>query len=332
MSELLTQIKNKASQQKKMIALPEATEPRMVKATQQILQEGFADITLIGDQDEIEKVANNEGVDLSGAEILNPKETDKNDDYAEKLFELRQHKGITMEDAQKIVEDPLYFAALMVKAGDADGYVGGAVNTTGDTFRPALQIIKTAPGISVVSSSFIMLVPDCEYGDNGVFVFSDCALNPNPDKNQMAEIAITTAETAKNLAGIDPKVGMLSFSTKGSADHELAQKVVEATKIAKDKEPDMMIDGELQLDAAIMPSVGEKKAPGSEVAGNANTLIFPDLQSGNIGYKLVQRLAGARAVGPVTQGLAMPVNDLSRGCSVQDIVDIAAITSVQAQG
>ncbi|ACB85188.1 phosphate acetyltransferase [Natranaerobius thermophilus] len=332
MSELLTQIKNKASQQKKMIALPEATEPRMVKATQQILQEGFADITLIGDQDEIEKVANNEGVDLSGAEILNPKETDKNDDYAEKLFELRQHKGITMEDAQKIVEDPLYFAALMVKAGDADGYVGGAVNTTGDTFRPALQIIKTAPGISVVSSSFIMLVPDCEYGDNGVFVFSDCALNPNPDKNQMAEIAITTAETAKNLAGIDPKVGMLSFSTKGSADHELAQKVVEATKIAKDKEPDMMIDGELQLDAAIMPSVGEKKAPGSEVAGNANTLIFPDLQSGNIGYKLVQRLAGARAVGPVTQGFAMPVNDLSRGCSVQDIVDIAAITSVQAQG
>ena len=331
MSELVTQIKKQAETSKKVIALPEATEPRMVKAAEQIYSEGFAEVVLIGSSSEVQKVASQENVDLNTLTIIDPETSDQNKVYSENLYEMRKHKGIERQDAEQMVQDPMCYAALMVKQGDADGYVAGAANTTADTFRPALQIIKTAPNVSCVSSSFIIIVPNCEYGENGLFVFADCALNPDPDSDQLAEIAVTTANTTKSLVEVEPRVGMLSFSTKGSAEHEFADKVATATVKAKQKQPELQIDGELQFDAAILPSVGEKKAPDSDVAGNANVLVFPDLQSGNIGYKIAQRLAGARAIGPVTQGLAKPVNDLSRGCSVQDIVDITAITAVQAQ-
>ncbi len=331
MADIVAGIKEKARQNKKTIVLPESTDPRMVKAAQQITEEGFAEIVFIGDPKEIEQVAQREGADISGIQVIKPEKCEDKESYIEKCYELRKHKGIEKTDAEKMVEDPLYFAAMMVKTGDADGYVAGAVNTTGDTFRPALQIIKTAPGVNVVSSCFVMIVPDCEFGEEGVFVFADCALNPNPEAQELAEIAVSTAETAKSLLDFDPKVAMLSFSTKGSAQHELVDKVVEATQKAQEIKPELKIDGELQLDAAIVPNVGEKKAPDSSIAGNANTLVFPDLQSANIGYKLVQRMAGARPIGPVTQGLDMPVNDLSRGCSVQEIVDTVAVTAVQAQ-
>jgi phosphate acetyltransferase len=252
-------------------------------------------------------------------------------EYANGFYELRKNKGVTIEQAEKTVKDPMYFGTMMVKLGHADGLVSGAVHTTGDLLRPGLQVIKTAQGISTVSSFFIMLVPDSTYGSNGMFLFSDCAVNPNPTAEQLAAIAISTAETAKNLCSMEPKVAMLSFSTKGSADHELVEKVRKATDIAKQLRPDLQIDGELQLDAAIVQKVAEQKAPGSSVAGQANVLIFPDLQSGNIGYKLVQRLAKAEAIGPVCQGFAKPINDLSRGCNVEDIVNVVAVTAVQAQ-
>lgn len=331
MADIVAGIKEKAAQKKKTIVLPESTDPRMVKAAEQIAQEGFAEIVFIGDPGEIKKVADNEGANISSIQVIEPDKSENKDQYVEQLYELRKHKGIEKADAEKMLDDPLYYAAMMVKSGDADGYVAGAVNTTGDTFRPALQIIKTAPGVSIVSSCFIMIVPECELGENGVFVFADCALNPNPEAEELAEIAISTAETTENLLDFESKVAMLSFSTKGSAQHELVDKVVEAKQKAQEKKPELRIDGELQLDAAIVPSVGDKKAPDSSIAGNANTLIFPDLQSANIGYKLVQRLANARPVGPVTQGLDMPVNDLSRGCSVQEIIDTVAVTAVQAQ-
>ncbi|WP_075810147.1 phosphate acetyltransferase, partial [Clostridium perfringens] len=271
------------------------------------------------------------GVNLEGVNIVDPETSDKLDSYINEFYELRKAKGMTVEKAGKIVRDPLYFGTMMVKMGDADGMVSGAVHTTGDLLRPGLQIIKTAPGVSVVSSFFIMMVPGSQYGEGGMLLFSDCAVNPNPNADQLAAIAIATADTAKNLCKMDPKVAMLSFSTMGSADHDLVTKVRVATEKAKELRPDLDIDGELQLDAAIVGKVASQKAPNSKVAGNANVLVFPDLQAGNIGYKLVQRFANAEAIGPVCQGFAKPINDLSRGCSSDDIVNVVAITAVQAQ-
>ena len=270
-------------------------------------------------------------MDYTGVRIIDPQKSGKLEEYAGIFFELRKSKGITMEAASKTVKDPIYFAVMMIKQGEADGMVSGAIHTTGDTIRPALQILKTAPGVPIVSSCFVMEIPDKSYGKDGIMIFGDCAVNINPTADELAVIAISSAQTGKALAGIEPKVAMLSFSTKGSAKHELVDKVSAATQKVKELAPDLMVDGELQADAALVESVGQLKSPGSPVAGRANTLIFPDLQAGNIGYKLVQRLAGAEAIGPILQGLAKPVNDLSRGCSVEDIVSVVAITAVQAQ-
>lgn len=326
---LMDKIREKARKNRKRIVLAEGTEERVIKAAVTILKEGIADVTLLGDENEIIKAAG--GLDLTGIHIINPKTSSKYENYVETLYELRKKKGLTLDKAGVLMQDVLYYGAMMIKLGDADGMVAGSIHTTGDVLRPALQIIKTAPGISVVSSCFIMDVPNKQYGDHGILVFADCAVNPNPTAEQLAAIAISSAQTGKALAGMDPKVAMLSFSTKGSATHELVDKVVEATRIAKELDPTLMIDGELQADAALVEKVGQLKSPGSSVAGQANILIFPDLQSGNIGYKLVQRLANADAIGPICQGFAKPVNDLSRGCSAEDIVNVVAITSVQAQ-
>ncbi|MDD3839656.1 MAG: phosphate acetyltransferase [Clostridia bacterium] len=326
---LLDQIKEKAKTNKKRIVLAEGAEERVVKATEKILKEGIAEVTLLGDEKQIKSLA--DGLDIAGAQIIDPAFSDKFEDYSTQFCELRKKKGMTIEKAREIMKDPLYYGVMMVKTGDADGMVAGSINATGDVLRPAFQIVKTAPGISVVSSCFLMVLKNSDYGENGILVFADCAVNPNPDAEQLAAIALSSAETAKKLAGIEPKVAMLSFSTKGSASNELVDKVVQATEIAKQKAPDLMLDGELQADAALVEKVANLKAPSSKVAGQANILVFPDLQAGNIGYKLVQRLAGAEAIGPVCQGLAKPINDLSRGCSVEDIVNVTAITSVQSQ-
>lgn len=315
----------------KKIVLPEGEEERTLKASQIIKEKSLAHVILVGNEAKIKENAAKIGADISGIEIIDPETSPKKPAYVEGFYELRKNKGMTMEKADSIISDPLYYSTMMVKNGDADGMVSGAIHTTGDLLRPGLQIVKTAPGISTVSGAFVMIVPDCEYGQDGMLLFADCAVNPNPDAAQLAAIAISTAETAKALCKMEPRVAMLSFSTHGSATHELVDKVVEATRIAKELRPDLMIDGELQLDAAIVPSVGALKAPHSPVAGKANVLVFPDLQSGNIGYKLVQRFAGAEAIGPVCQGFAKPINDLSRGCSVEDIVNVVAITAVQAQ-
>lgn len=330
--ELMNKLWNAAKENKQRIVLPEGDERRTIIATEKIYKLGLASPILIGDEEKIYSIAKELGVDLTGVEVINPEKSDKLDQYVKAFYEIRKNKGMTMEKAERIVRDPLYFGTMMVKLDDADGMVSGAVHTTGDLLRPGLQIIKTMPGVSVVSSFFIMMVPGSEYGEEGMLLFSDCAVNPNPTYEQLAAIAIATADTAKNLCNIEPRVAMLSFSTMGSADHELVDKVRKATELAKELRPDLLIDGELQLDAAIVPKVAEQKAPNSMVAGKANVLVFPDLQSGNIGYKLVQRFAGAEAIGPMCQGFAKPINDLSRGCNSDDIVNVVALTAVQAQG
>lgn len=330
---LLEQIKENAKQNQQKIVLPEGTEERTLQAADIILSEGIAQICLIGNPDEINQKSKTLGLtNIDKAQIVDPVNHEKKEAYADLMVELRKHKGMTKEKALAQIEDPLYLGALMIKAGDVAGEVAGAMNATGDVLRPAFQYVKTLPGISVVSGAFIMLLNDKEFGDNGIMVFADCAVHPNPTAKELAEIAVATAGTTKAIAKLDPRVAMLSFSTKGSAKHEMVDKVVEATKIAKEMAPELKIDGELQADAAIIEKIGQKKAPGSEIAGKANVLVFPTLETGNIAYKLVQRMAKAEAVGPVLQGMAAPINDLSRGCSVSDIVNLVAITANQAAG
>ena len=327
----IDEIKAKAKADLKTIVLPETEDARTYEAAEAILKEGTAKLVLIGSEEEIAK--NKGNFDITGATIVDPAKSEKTESYIAKLVELRQKKGMTEEQARELLlTNYPYYGVMMVKMGDADGMVSGACHSTADTLRPCLQILKTKPGTKLVSAFFIMVVPDWEMGENGTFVFGDCGLNQNPTPEELAAIAISSAESFKQLVGAEPRVAMLSHSTMGSAKHDDVTKVTEAVKIAKAEAPDLMLDGELQLDAAIVPSVGASKAPNSPVAGKANVLIFPDLDAGNIGYKLVQRLAKAEAYGPMTQGIAAPVNDLSRGCSAKDIEGVVAITAVQCQG
>ena len=328
---VLDSIKEKAKADVKHILLPEGSEERTVQAARIITDEKIAKVTLLGDEEEIKKVAEKFNVCLCGIDIINPLTDPDFEHYANGFYELRKAKGMTPEKARETIKNTLFYACMMIKEGKADGMVSGAINTTGNTLRPGLQIIKLAKGINTISSCFIMEIPNKDFGDNGLMLFGDCAININPNPDELASIAIATANTAKTLLGMDPKVAMLSFSTKGSAKHENVDKVTAALAKVKELAPDLDVDGELQADAAMVPKVAALKAPGSKVAGHANVLIFPDLQAGNIGYKLVQRLAGAEAVGPVSQGFAKPINDLSRGCSIADIVSVVAITAVQAQ-
>ena len=324
-------IKKQAKQDLKTIVLPEATDIRTIKAAAMATEEGYAKIVLVGDEKQINEIANENNLDISKAIIINPKTSDRKDIYANELYELRKAKGMTKEQAEELILDEVYFGMMMVKLKEADGLVSGAIHSTSDTLRPALQILKTAPGTKLVSAFFVMDVPNCDYSEDGVFVFGDCGLNENPNAEQLAEIAASSAKSYEALVGKEARVAMLSYSTFGSAKSELTQKVIDATNIVKENYPDLKVDGEMQLDAAIVPSVAKSKAPGSSVAGNANVLIFPDLNAGNIGYKLTQRLAKAEAYGPLCQGISRPVNDLSRGCSAEDIAGVIAITAVQAQ-
>lgn len=328
---LIDNIIARAKSNRQRIVLPESLEERTITAADKALADEIADIILIGDRSEILALADRLGLkNIGKATIIDPKTSEKTEEYAQLLFQLRQKKGMTIEKAHELVMDPLYFGCLIIKSGDADGQISGALSTTGETLRPALQIIKCAPGITCVSGAMLMITQTPEFGDNGVLVIGDVAVTPMPDANQLAQIAVCTAQTAKSVAGLDPKVAMLSFSTKGSAKHEVVDKVIEATRLAKEMDPELKIDGELQADAALVPSVGKKKAPGSEIAGEANVLVVPCLEVGNIAYKLVQRLGRADAIGPILQGIARPVNDLSRGCSVDDIYKMVAITACQA--
>lgn len=330
--DIIENIIERAKADKQRIVLPEAEEERTLRGADKALANDIADIILLGDPDKIHASAKEWGLkNIDKATIINPATSPKKEEYAELLAELRKKKGMTIEQARQKVLDPLYFGCLIIKSGDADGQISGALSTTADTLRPALQIIKTAPGISCVSGAMIMITKEKQYGENGILVFGDVAVMPAPDAKQLAQIAICTARTAHDVAGFeDPRVAMLSFSTKGSAKHEVVDKVIEATKIAQEEAPELHVDGELQADAALVPSVGAHKAPGSPIAGKANVLVFPNIEVGNIAYKLVQRLGDAEALGPILQGIARPVNDLSRGCSVEDIYKMIAITANQA--
>lgn len=329
--DLLQQIKEKACKLGMRIVLPEGSEERTLLAANILLEKDIAKIILLGNGDEIKSKSKELNLSyIDKATIINPKNSIKKEIYADQLTELRKHKGLMKDQALKLIEDPLYYAVMMIKMGDADGEVAGAINPTGNVLRPALQIIKTKPGISVVSGAFIMITKDKKWGNDGVMVFADCAVHPNPNDKELAEIAVSTALTTRQIVGMEPRIAMLSFSTKGSAIHKLCDKVKRATQMVKEAHPEIQIDGEMQADAAIIDSIAQKKCPGSTVAGKANVLVFPDLQSGNISYKLVQRLADTQAVGPILQGMAAPINDLSRGCSVNDIVNLVAITANQA--
>ena len=327
----IEEMKKKARTDMKTIVLPEAEDKRVLEAASKVEKEAFAKIILIGNIKKTKELAKENNIDIANIEIIDPEKSEKYAEYVQAFYELRKAKGITEEDAKEIIKNPVYFGMMMVKREDADGLVSGAAHSTSDTLRPALQILKTAPGTKLVSAFFLMNVPNCEYGENGIFVFADSGLNENPDSDKLAEIAASSAKSFEQLVGKEAKVGMLSYSTYGSAKSELTEKVIEATKLLKERYPDIKADGELQLDAAIIPEIAKSKAPGSEVAGQCNTLVFPNLDAGNIGYKLVQRLAKAEAYGPLCQGIAKPVNDLSRGCSSEDIVGVVAITAVQGQ-
>lgn len=328
--KVLQEIIANAKKAQKRIVLPEGLEPRTLRAADIILKEGIARLIILGKPEQVKEEAGKLGVDLHKATLVDPTTDPRRDKYAAMMVEIRKNKGLTREEALALLDNPLYFAPLMIKAGDADGELAGAINATGDVLRPAFQYVKTLPGVSVVSGAFLMFVNDPNIGHEGILVFADCAVLPDPDENQLAEIAVTTARTARAIVGLEPRVAMLSFSTKGSASHIMVDKVVNATRKAREMDPDLKIEGELQVDAALVMEVAQLKAPGSEVAGRANILVFPTLESGNIGYKLVQRLARAEAIGPVLQGMAAPINDLSRGCSVTDIVNMVAITANQA--
>lgn len=327
----LDDIIKRAKEERKTIVLPEATDIRTLKAVDLISKQDFCNIVLIGNEEEILKIANQNGFDVSKAQIIEPSLSEDYKEFVEAFYELRKHKGMTEEKAKELMKDPVFFGMMMVKQEKADGLVSGAAHSTADTLRPALQILKTAPGTKLVSTFVVMAVPNCEFGEDGVFLFSDCGLNQNPNSEELSEIALSTAKSFKQIIGKEPKVAMLSYSTMGSAKAEEVDKVRIATELAKEKEPELAIDGEMQFDAAIVPAIAKSKAPESTVAGSANTMIFPDLQAGNIGYKLVERLAKAEAYGPICQGMAKPVNDLSRGCKAEDIVGVVAITCVQAQ-
>ena len=324
-------LKDKAKQNIKTIILTESEDKRVLEAAQKVKKQGFANIILIGNEEDANKLAKENNIDISGIPVINPETSDKFDEYANAFYELRKAKGMTEDKAREMLKDNMYFGTMMVKMGDADGLVSGACHSTANTLRPALQILKTAPGTKLVSAFFLMVVPNCNYGENGIFIFGDSGLVENPTADELSEIAISSSKSFEQLTGKESKVAMLSYSTYGSAHSELTEKVVEATKLLKEKMPNLICDGELQLDAAIIPEINASKAPGSPLKGEANTLIFPNLDAGNIGYKLVQRLANAEAYGPLCQGIAKPVNDLSRGCNSDDIVGVVAITAVQAQ-
>ena len=327
----IEKIKQRAKNQIKTIVLPEATDIRILKAAETVKQEGYAKTILIGDEEQVRKIAKQNTIDIEGIKIIDPLKSERTQEYAQKLFELRKAKGLTEEQAQKLVLDPVYFGMMMVKNEDADGLVSGACHSTSDTLRPALQILKTAPNTKLVSAFFVIVVPNCEYGSNGTFIFADSGLNEEPNSDALSEIAISSSKSFEQLVGEKAKVAMLSYSTYGSAHSASTEKVIEATKLVREKAPELLVDGELQLDAAIIPEVAEFKTKGSPLKGEANVLVFPDLGAGNIGYKLAQRLAKAEAYGPLCQGIAKPVNDLSRGCSASDVAGVIAITAVQAQ-